>query len=322
MIPPAQNQNLSPYRIRRPKAVGRRNDSENERLAILLTDIARLLFEQGANDFRVQAYRKAAATIADLDVPVRSAFEHDGTDGLVALPTIGTSIASLIEQFLETGHIRLLDRLRGDDRAEKLFGTVPSLGHELSRRIHEHLEIETLPELFASANDGRLEKVPGIGRKRVQAVRECLAERLRERQRVVTDERVYPPTDASIPVAEILDVDAEYRRLASENKLIKIAPQRFNPGAVAWLPILHTQRSDRHYTALFSNTARAHELNAIRDWVVIYRDDFKAHQRWTVITSQFGKLRGERIVRGREQECLEYFRQGQNRADGEAESLD
>jgi hypothetical protein len=316
MIAPTHNQNLNPFRIRPPRSGAQRSGSDNENLAFLLTDIARLLTEQGANEFRVQAYRKAAKTISDLDGPVRAVFERDGIDGLIALPTIGTSIANLIEQFLRTGHIPLLDRLRGDDRAEKLFGTVPSLGPELSRRIHEQLEIETLPELFAAANDGRLEKVPGIGRKRTQAVRECLAERLRDRRRVVASEKTYPPVDHSVAVSEILDVDAEYRRLAAENKLIKIAPQRFNPGAVAWLPILHTERGDRHYTALFSNTARAHELNATRDWVVVYRDDSKAHQRWTVITSQFGKLRGSRIVRGREQECLEYWQQTKNVENG------
>lgn len=319
MVRPAQNEKLSPYRIRSPLSSDGHVDSENEALSGLLTDIARLLSEQGANDFRVQAYRKAAATVADLDNPIRLVFERDGIDGLIALPTIGTSIANLIEQYLQTGHIRLLDRLRGEDRAEKLFGTVPSLGHELSRRIHEHLEIETLPELLAAANDGRLEKVPGVGRKRVQAVRECLSERLRDHQQVVADKQTYPPTDQSIPISELLDVDAEYRRLAAKNKLVKIAPQRFNPGAVAWLPILHTQRADRHYTALFSNTARAHELNAIRDWVVIYRDDPQAHQRWTVITSQFGKLRGCRIVRGREQECLDYFRQSAISENGSTE---
>jgi putative hydrolase len=114
-------------------------------------------------------------------------------------------------------------------------------------------------------------------------------------------------TSRDVPVSEILDVDSEYRRLAAQGKLPKIAPRRFNPDAIAWLPILHTQRGDRHYTALFSNTARAHQLNTIRDWVVIFRDDPQAHGRWTVITSQFGKLRGWRIIRGREEECSEYY---------------
>ena len=63
----------------------------------------------------------------------------------------------------------------------------------------------------------------------------------------------------------------------------------------------------RHYTAMFSNTARAHELDTTHDWVVIYRDDDGNHGQWTVITSHFGKLRGKRIVRGRESECASHY---------------
>jgi putative hydrolase len=48
-------------------------------------------------------------------------------------------------------------------------------------------------------------------------------------------------------------------------------------------------------------------LNTTKDWVVIYRDDPQSSGRWTVITSQFGRLRGWRIVRGREAECEEYY---------------
>ena len=106
-----------------------------------------------------------------------------------------------------------------------------------------------------------------------------------------------------MPIDELLDIDAQYRHLAGEGQLPRIAPRRFNPTGEAWLPVLHTQRHERHYTALFSNTARAHELGTTHDWVVIYRDDPHADGRSTVITSQFGKLRRLRIVPGREGEC-------------------
>ena len=81
----------------------------------------------------------------------------------------------------------------------------------------------------------------------------------------------------------------------------KIAPRRFNPKGEAWLPVLHTQRGDWHFTALFSNTARAHELGRVRDWVVIYGED-KAHgeRQYTVVSATHGALAGRRVVRGRE----------------------
>ena len=73
--------------------------------------------------------------------------EHDGVDGLIDLPTIGHSIANLIEQYLRFGRIPMLDRLRGEETIERLFATLPSIGPQLSHRIHEELQIETLPEL-------------------------------------------------------------------------------------------------------------------------------------------------------------------------------
>lgn len=104
-------------------------------------------------------------------------------------------------------------------------------------------------------------------------------------------------------MSELLDVDREYRSKARRRKLPRIAPRRFNPTLEAWLPVLHTQRGERHYTALFSNTARAHELGMTHDWVVVYRDDHGGDGQWTVVTARFGSLRGKRIVRGREDEC-------------------
>jgi putative hydrolase len=147
-----------------------------------------------------------------------------------------------------------------------------------------------------------------MGPKRLRAVRESLAGRFRQPAEPKRITPQPPATDIEqVPVRELLDVDEQYRRLARRGRLPRIAPRRFNPTREAWLPVLHTMREDRHYTALFSNTARAHEMGATRDWVIIYRDDHDHHGRWTVITSNYGKLRGCRIVRGREQECLAYY---------------
>ncbi len=280
--------------------------SENQAIADLLGEIARLLADQQASDFRVRAYQNAALTIGQLSRPLRTVLAHEGIDGLIALPTIGQSIANLIDQYLRLGRMPLLDRLRGEATAEHYFTSLPGIGPELSHRIHEYLHVETLPELWGAAAQGRLEQVPGIGRKRVRAIRESLAQRMQNKSETVSAQ--YPAADQSVSVAEILDIDQQYRRLAGAGKLPKIAPSKFNPGNVAWLPILHTERDGRHYTALFSNTARAHELNTTKDWVVIYRDDANSHGRWTVITSQFGKLHGCRIVRGREDECQEHYK--------------
>ena len=276
----------------------------NEQLAAVLEEVADLLEAQGANPFRVRAYREGAQTLRQLATPAHQILIDEGMAGLIKLPHIGRSLANAIHHLVWSHRLPLLERLRGEHIPERLFATVPNIGKELARRIHDDLGIETLAELEAAANDGRLAKIPGMGSKRLQAVRESLAGRFRaHRMRPAVDQE----DTEQVPVEELLDVDEEYRRLAAKGRLPRIAPRRFNPTREAWLPILHTQRGARHYTALFSNTAHAHELGATHDWVVIYRDDDNDHGRWTVITSQYGRLRGHRIVRRREQECVRYY---------------
>ena len=81
--------------------------------------------------------------------------------------------------------------------------------------------------------------------------------------------------------------------------------------------MLHTSRGPRHYTALFSNSARAHELGKTDDWVVLFADGTQGERQCTVITSAFGKLRGRRIVRGREAECESFYGRGESMTNDE-----
>lgn len=76
------------------------------------------------------------------------------------------------------------------------------------------------------------------------------------------------------------------------------------------LPVLHARREDWHFTALFSNTPKVHELGKTRDWVVIYFHlDVEPESQCTVVTETRGALKGRRVVRGREGECAEHYAQ-------------
>jgi Helix-hairpin-helix domain len=200
---------------------------------------------------------------------------------------------------VRTGRWAQLERLRGAVAPEQLFQSFPGLGPELARRIHEHLDVDTMEALELAAHDGRLEQVPGIGPRRAAMLRAALSGML-ARTRPARRERALEPD-----VDLLLNVDCEYREKAERDALPKIAPRRFNPTGEAWLPILHTERGDWRFTALFSNTALAHELGRVRDWVVIYfhQDSGPEGQR-TVVTERRGPLAGARVVRGREAECF------------------
>lgn len=275
---------------------------QNTELAAKLRQMADLLEVQHENGFRVTAYRRAAATLDELATPVNEILAAEGPAGLVALPAIGRGIASAIIEMLDTGRWAALERLAGELEPEQLFQTLPGVGPDLAQRIHDELHIDTLEALEMAAIDGRLEKVPGIGQRRAAAIRATVKERLDGRRVRSTVQGDTPP------VAMLLDVDREYREKAAAGQLRTIAPKRHNPDATSWLPVLHTTRENWSFTALFSNTARAHELGRTQDWVVIYaHDDDGPESQCTVVTEHRGPLAGRRVVRGRAGECLDYY---------------
>lgn len=277
----------------------------NQQIAAKLREVADLLEVQQANPFRVGAYRRAADTILGLDEDTQALVAREGIEGLIALPGVGRSIATAIMEMVRTGRWSQLERLRGTLDPEKLFRTIPGVGPELARRIHETLHVDTLEALEQAAHDGRAETVPGLGPRRAAILRATIATMLARPRRRAQQEAEEPD------VATILDVDEEYRDQAEAGRLPTIAPRRFNPEGKAWLPVLHTERGPWHFTALYSNTARAHELDRVRDWVVLYfyRDTHSEGQR-TVVTETRGPLTGKRVVRGREAECGERYEGG------------
>ena len=285
--------------------------SVNADIAGRLEEVARVLSEQGANRFRAHAYRRAAETVRFLPRPVSELFKEQGLEGLEKLHGVGASIARSIADILAHGKLAMLERLRGESDPLHLLRSVPGIGRSLAWKLHEDLDIETLQDLETAAHDGRLETVAGLGAKRLAGIRDSLATRLGRLRRPANTS----PVPEEPTVAELLEVDEEYRYAAPADKLKKIAPRRFNPAGEAWLPVLHTTRGGRHCTALFSNTARAHQFQKTRDWVVLYYDAGQGERQCTVITADFGPLRGKRIVRGREAECLDYYHQ-RRQADG------
>lgn len=279
--------------------------AQNQDIAGRLREVAQLLEDQGANRFRVRAYRAAAETIERLAVPAAEIAQQQGTDGLQSLPRIGVSLARSIHTLVVTGRLPMLDRLRGLMDPVSLLTSIPGIGPALAHRLHDDLHIETLEQLEMAAHDGRLTDIEGIGPKKLQGIVDSLTARL---GRVRKPPQVAEPYTTREPsVDELLDVDREYRETAQAGRLQKIAPHRFNPKKEAWLPILHTQRGARHYTALFSNSALAHQLKKTRDWVILYYDDDHGEHQCTVITSHQAPFSGKRIVRGREEDCTNYY---------------
>jgi DNA polymerase (family 10) len=136
--------------------------------------VADLLEIQGANPFRVRAYRGAAQTVRALP---RSLHElvRDGED-LSKLGGIGRDLAGKIAEIVETGSLPLLDELgrkTPPSLAELL--RLPGLGPRRAQVLHEALGVEDLEDLARAARDGRVRALPGFGAKTEQTLLTAIA---------------------------------------------------------------------------------------------------------------------------------------------------
>lgn len=287
--------------------------SLNTEIAAVFRETAELLGTQGADKYRCQAYRAAAATLTDLDVDVGELLASEGRAGLIRLPTIGRSLAANIEEFALTGHCRTLDRLRGLMAPEDLYTRIPGIGEKLATRIHSELHIDSLEELEAAANNGSLLQVTGVGEARSMAIADHLARRLDASPRQGASQRLKSRRGniaySSLSTASILRVDREFRELAEADRLTRIAPRRFNPSGKAWMPVWHTQYEGWSLTVMNSNSERAHRLDKTHDWVIVVATRDGIEEQFTVVTEYRGDFSGSRIVRGREEECRELLHQ-------------
>lgn len=158
---------------------------QNAAIATLFDELAELLELQGANPFRVRAYRNAARTIENSTesiVDLVAIPDHD----LTTLPGIGKDLAEKIETVVTTGKLPQLDELRNEfppDVVKML--RIPGLGPKKVAVLLKELEVKTLADLQAACEQGRVAELKGFGKKTAQTILEGLKQLEQTGQRVL-----------------------------------------------------------------------------------------------------------------------------------------
>jgi len=169
---------------------GDHRGGQNVQIGDKLRQATDILAAQGADPFRIAAYRRTADSIRMLNDDIGAIADRGGREALEAVPRVGSAIASAIAEMLTTGRWRFLEHRKGSASPETLFQAVPGIGPVLAQRVCEMLKLDTFEELEAAAHDVRLEQVHGFGRRRAAMVRAALAEMLaRVRRGSVPDRR-------------------------------------------------------------------------------------------------------------------------------------
>ena len=146
---------------------------QNPDIARLFGQIADLLEIEGANPFRVRAYRNAARTIADLPDPLADRV-REGAD-LTEMAGIGTDLAEKIATIVNKGSLPLHSQL-----VKKLSPGVldllriPGLGPKRVKLLRDKLKVKSGAQLAKAIEAGKLGKLPGFGAKMVEKIRSGL----------------------------------------------------------------------------------------------------------------------------------------------------
>lgn len=147
----------------------------NAQIADVLERIAGLLDESKEdNPFRIQAYRAAAETVRGHKRTMVDYIRRDEWEKIKDLPHIGDGIAAVIGEYVSSGRSSLLDDLEAAQPGKNELTRVPGIGESLAAKIQATLNVTTLAGLEKAVKDGRLTKVDGIGRRRLEAIRLAL----------------------------------------------------------------------------------------------------------------------------------------------------
>ena len=133
----------------------------NASIAETLRHVADLLEIEGANPFRIRAYRRAAQTVEDLPQSAAKMVAEGKT--LVGLPGIGKDLAGKITEIVNSGRLGALAEIEARTPTTlSALTTVPGLGPKRVHRLHEALGIKTVKDLERAAKTHKIRELRGF----------------------------------------------------------------------------------------------------------------------------------------------------------------
>ena len=150
--------------------------THNRDIAAKFDELADLLEIEGANAFRVRAYRNAARTIRDLPQTVAQLVREDAD--LTELPGIGEDLARKTREVVETGELSALQKVVQSvpESLIEVMG-VAGLGPKRVKTLYEQLGVKDVDGLKQAAQAGKIQTLSGFGAKTEQNILQELATR-------------------------------------------------------------------------------------------------------------------------------------------------
>ena len=146
--------------------------------------LADLMEFQGANAFRLRAYRNGARVIREMSDSIEKLLEN-GED-LVQFDGIGKGVAAKCRELIETGKLEQLETILDEvPRTVLDLLNVPKLGPKKAAAVFNELGISNLEQLEAACIDGQVQQLPGFGAKTEKAILAGIAIAVAANQRIL-----------------------------------------------------------------------------------------------------------------------------------------
>ena len=142
--------------------------------------------------FKVRSYRRASDVIATLSSNIDDIYRKDGLEGILQIPSIGKAIGSKIQEYLLTGKIEYLEKLKSKTtiKVDEFYG-LEGIGPRTIKAIYDNLGIKDLSALEIAASEGRLRSIPGFSEKKEKLILKKIQLFRRSKGRYLIGE-VYP----------------------------------------------------------------------------------------------------------------------------------
>lgn len=158
----------------------------NADVSRVLDSMADLLEIQGANPFRVRAYRNASRVVGETGRDIAEMVREG--DDLTRLPGIGRDLAQKIREIISTGHLSALDTLETTLPPSLLdLRKIPGLGPKRVQTLYRTLGVRSIQDLEKSLKSGRLRTLSGFGEGIERKIRKALSLHVRADHRFRID---------------------------------------------------------------------------------------------------------------------------------------
>lgn len=265
----------------------------NEQLAQTLDDHAHQLDLRHDNLYRINAYRHAADVLRHLPHELSDGFSKYGKKALQEIPGIGPSICLALENLLTKGRHSGFSEEALAVPHEDSIRAVHGIGPVLADHLQEELHIFSLADLRESVANGTIERL-SVSKEVIRNIVNALKE-----HDALSELRKPFALEPTVP--DLLALDQQYREWVAKDALFGESSEMTS------VYVLRKSFHGWHFRCLFSQGSLAARLGKSEDWVTIYFNDGSAYGERTVETAESGPLSGQRVVRGREKECQQYY---------------